>query len=79
MQIQDIAHLNSCITLQEQCNNQRPRYDIAWLHVTNHLYHGFPTVKIIECEANKINKADVHSEIYLSPGCHHYDTTVKNK
>ena len=31
----------SFITLREPCNNQRPRCDIAWLHVTNHLYHGF--------------------------------------
>ena len=31
----------SCITLREPCNNQRPRCDITWLHVTNHLYHGF--------------------------------------
>ena len=28
------------ITLKEPCNNQRPRCDIAWLHITNHLYHG---------------------------------------
>ena len=32
----------SFITLREPCNNQRPRYDITWLHVTNHLYHSFP-------------------------------------
>ena len=32
----------SFIVLRELCNNQRPRCDIAWLHVTNHLYHGFP-------------------------------------
>ena len=32
----------SFITLREPCNNQRPRCDIAWLHITNHLYHGFP-------------------------------------
>ena len=31
----------SFITLREPCNNQRPRCDIARLHVTNHLYHGF--------------------------------------
>jgi hypothetical protein len=31
------------ITLREPCNNQRPRFDIAWLRITNHLYHGFPT------------------------------------
>jgi hypothetical protein len=28
------------ITLKEPYNNQRPRCDIAWLHITNHLYHG---------------------------------------
>jgi hypothetical protein len=34
----------SCITLRESLNNQRPRCDIAaWLHVTNNLYHGFPS------------------------------------
>ena len=31
----------SFITIREPCNNQRPRCDIARLHVTNHLYHGF--------------------------------------
>ena len=31
----------SLITLRELCNNQRSRCDIAWLRVTNHLYHGF--------------------------------------
>jgi hypothetical protein len=35
----------SIITLREPSNNQRPRCDIARLHVTNHLYHGFPRVK----------------------------------
>jgi hypothetical protein len=25
-------------TLREPCNNQRPRCDIVWLHVINHLY-----------------------------------------
>jgi hypothetical protein len=33
----------SFISLIEPCNNQRPRCDIAWLHVTYHLYHGFPS------------------------------------
>jgi len=33
----------SFITLWETCFNHRPRCDIAWLHVTNHLYHGFPS------------------------------------
>ena len=28
----------SFITLREQGNNQQPRCDITWLHVTNHLY-----------------------------------------
>ena len=27
-------------TLREPCNNQRPRCDIACLHVINHSYHG---------------------------------------
>ena len=31
------------ITLKEPYNNQRPKFDIAWLHVTNHLYNGFPS------------------------------------
>ena len=31
------------LLLSVPCNNQRPRCDIAWLHVTNHLYHGFPS------------------------------------
>jgi hypothetical protein len=26
----------SCITLRDPCNNQRPRCDTAWLHVTHH-------------------------------------------
>ena len=30
----------NCITLREPCNNQQTRCDIAWLHVTDHLYHG---------------------------------------
>jgi hypothetical protein len=28
----------SFITLRKSCINQRPRCDIAWLHVTNHLW-----------------------------------------
>jgi len=32
----------SFITLREPYNNQRPRCDIAWLHVTNYWYHSFP-------------------------------------
>ena len=35
-----------CITLREPCNNQRPRCDIVWLHVTNHLFHGFPSLTV---------------------------------
>ena len=43
-QIRDIAYLGgSFITVGEPCNNQHPRCDIAWLHVINHLYHGFPS------------------------------------
>jgi hypothetical protein len=40
------------IIIREPCINQRPRWDIAWLHVTNHLYHSFPELngKTIECE-----------------------------
>ena len=33
----------SFITLRVQCNNQQPRCDIAWLHVTNHLYQDVPS------------------------------------
>ena len=29
------------ISERKPCNNRRPRCDIEWLHVTNHLYHGF--------------------------------------
>jgi hypothetical protein len=45
MRIRDIVHLLGCssTTPRETCNNQRPRYDIAWLRVTDHLYHGFPS------------------------------------
>jgi len=46
MQIRDIAHFKSgCsfIALREPCYNQRPTGDIAWLHVTNYLYQGFPS------------------------------------
>ena len=43
----EILHILSLgcnvITLREPCNNQLPRCDIAWLHVTNHLYQGFPS------------------------------------
>ena len=35
-------NLGCFITLREPCNNKRARCDIAWLHVTNHLYHSFP-------------------------------------
>ena len=28
------------LLLPEQCNNQRPRCDIAQLHATNNFYHG---------------------------------------
>ena len=33
------------ITLIQQCDNQQPRCDIAWIYATNYLYHGFPRVK----------------------------------
>ena len=36
----------SFITLREPCNNQRPRCDIAQLHVTNHFYHGFQSLAV---------------------------------
>ena len=42
--IRDIAHLNlgcSFISFIEPCNIQRPICDIAWIHVTNHIYHDF--------------------------------------
>ena len=29
------------ISERKPCNHQRPRCDIEWLHVTNHLFHGF--------------------------------------
>jgi hypothetical protein len=28
--------------MQVLLTNQRSRYDITWLHVTNYLHHGFP-------------------------------------
>ena len=31
------------VSNREACNNQRHICDIAWLHTTNHLYHGFPS------------------------------------
>ena len=47
--------LNLCycfITLREPCNNQRPRCDITWPHVTNHLYHGFPSYTVKQSNAS---------------------------
>jgi hypothetical protein len=41
----------SFITPSEPCNNKRPRCDIAWPHITNHLYHGcltFNSENVIE-------------------------------
>jgi len=32
----------SFITHREPCNSQPPRCDIAWFHVTNHLFSGIP-------------------------------------
>jgi hypothetical protein len=39
-------------TLREPCNNQRPRCDIAWLHATNHIYHGFPSETVKQSHAS---------------------------
>ena len=36
----------SFITLREPFNNQLPRFDIAWLHVTNQLYHSLPSYTV---------------------------------
>ena len=42
-QIRDIAHFKNLdcnsITLREPCNNPLPRSDIAWLHVTIHVFN----------------------------------------
>ena len=54
----------SFITLKEQCNNQRPRCDIAWLHVTNHLYHGF-RVKMLKNLKHTIMKGTMNSNLDL--------------
>jgi len=35
------------------CNNQRPRFDIAWLRVTNHLYDGFPTLTVKQSHSSR--------------------------
>ena len=43
----------SFITLREPCNNQRPRCEIAWLHVTNHLYHGCPGLTFKQSQASR--------------------------
>ena len=37
---------SSFITLREQCNNQRPRCDIVWLHAKNNLYHAFDCLTV---------------------------------
>jgi hypothetical protein len=43
-----MLYLGCCfITFREPCNNQWPICDIAWLHVTNYLYHSFPWYKYI--------------------------------
>ena len=50
-------NLGSCfITLREPCNNQRPRCDIAWLNVTNHLYHGF--------RVKRLNNITLHVRLF---------------
>ena len=43
----------SCITLREPCNNQRPGLDIAWLRITNHLYHVFPTLTFKQSHSSR--------------------------
>ena len=43
----------SFITPREPCNNQRPRFDVAWLRVTNHLYHGFPTLTFKQSHSSR--------------------------
>jgi hypothetical protein len=51
----------SFITLREPYNNKRPRCDIAWLHVTNDLYHD-QKKKVHLCynDAYSICKANIY-------------------
>ena len=48
----------SFITIREPCNNQRPRCDIAWPHITIHLNHDF------QCYMRLIN---FHWPSYFAP------------
>jgi hypothetical protein len=38
-----VSHIRKRQYSREPCNNQRPRCDIAWFHVTNTVYLGFPS------------------------------------
>jgi hypothetical protein len=46
--LRKITGTNHLQILRELCNNQRPRCDIRWVHATNHLYHGFPSLITME-------------------------------
>ena len=70
----------SFITLREPCNNQLPRCDIAWLRVTNYLYHGFPSLLATGWWFSPVfstNKTDIHdiTEILLKMAL----STIKTK
>ena len=41
-------------------NNQLPRCDIAWLHVTTHIYHGFPCKTIKQSHASSFDCLTVY-------------------
>jgi hypothetical protein len=43
----------SFTTLREPCNNHRLRCAIVWLHVTNHVHHGFPSYSVKQFHACK--------------------------
>ena len=49
----------SFITLREPCNNQRPRCDIAWLHVINYLYHH------LTLKTNGFTNDDCHTSMHF--------------
>ena len=46
----------SFITLEEPCNNQRPKCNITWLHATNHLYYYFWAVVLLFSKSRAIIK-----------------------
>jgi hypothetical protein len=48
---------------RKPCNNQRPRCDIEWLHVTNHLYHGSRSIVDSENCSIYITKNMLHTMI----------------